>query len=394
MAYDNLLSLIAQPQVADIGGAYQQGLESSQNQQLRQTQISLANQQSRAAMLQNSSLDTLTALAMPYKDRLGFIATLKNKYKNMPNAITSLSDIENMSDAEQVEYLTKAAEAYSKAGFYERDLSGGNSDMSDAKLYATMMTADDPQAQIFGKYMHDYKRETVDESTQKARGKQQAEAEFAQEISYETDIGKYIAEEQKALDVIRAKGQITPQEKKDEAQRQISIQLWKMADNYEKLFEMGAIKSTERGSFSNAMLAIRTSKFGQTTGRIFGTMEQEKRDEINNAIPLILQEMRKASDTGTKAIDSEKELAFYLQAVSSPNQLYESSIAAIALMDMTYGDGRFANSVINNGMTTKEEVNKLRNEMNKLEVPENTTATNPTTGEKIIVKNGFWVPIK
>lgn len=123
------------------------------------------------------------------------------------------------------------------------------------------------------------------------------------------------------------------------AQNRVTGNLQQMKSLYQGLEKMGAIIDTSKNSAENVFRATASSKAGQAVGRIFGTEAQSIRNQINQIKPLLLQEIRQATQMGSKGLDSEKELEFYLQAATDPSKDIQTNLNAIKVLDKAYGLG-------------------------------------------------------
>ena len=138
---------------------------------------------------------------------------------------------------------------------------------------------------------------------------------------------------------VAGRGEITPKQKKKNAQGRVSQNLYEMADLYESLQEMGEIVDVDKPSFDNISASISASNLGQAVQRRMGTEAQSIRNTIGSIRPLLMNDIRQASEMGARGLDSEKELEFYLQAATDPQRDIQSNIAAIEILDKAYGLG-------------------------------------------------------
>jgi hypothetical protein len=129
------------------------------------------------------------------------------------------------------------------------------------------------------------------------------------------------------------------QGKTDEAKRRVSANLEALNEYYDELTKLGASIDVSKGGAANISSRIRASGAGQMLGGAFGTEEQSYRNKINQMRPLLLQEIRQATQMGARGLDSNKELEFYLQAATDPARDIQSNKAAIAVLEEAYGLG-------------------------------------------------------
>jgi len=168
-------------------------------------------------------------------------------------------------------------------------------------------------------------------------GKQQAIANNVAEI-----------ERQKLL----GSGQVSPQDKKKSAQAKVTNNLAEMASLYNKLDAVGAIVNIENSSVNNLIAAAESSTVGQFIGRALGTDAQSFRNQIRSIRPLLINDIRQATDMGAKGMDSEKELTFYLEAATDTNRDVQSNLAALSVLDTVFG--------LNQGFDKIAQSNKIK----------------------------------
>jgi len=160
----------------------------------------------------------------------------------------------------------------------------------------------------------------------------------------------------------------TDKEKKLAAQSRVSGNLETMAHLYNKLSEMGGIVDVEKSTIQNIPARIGSSRLGQLAGGAIGTQTQSIRNQINQIRPLLIQEIRQATEMGARGLDSEKELEFYLQAATDPARDIQSNLASINVLDKAYGLG-----VSIKGVDSKSQ-RELRNEFES--IPEDSPFSN------------------
>ena len=133
------------------------------------------------------------------------------------------------------------------------------------------------------------------------------------------------------------------------AQSGITDVLTEAALIYNKLEEAGGIANVDKGSLDNIIAKMRSSEYiGQPLGSLVGTQEQSWRQTIKNIRPVLINDIRQASEMGARGLDSEKELEFYLSAASDPSKDIQSNIAALIIVDEKYGKGNLAETLRSN----------------------------------------------
>lgn len=187
-----------------------------------------------------------------------------------------------------------------------------------------------------------FKRAQTEEVSANRFAVREADASTAQRIAYNGQLGTELAKIATVNSMMEAKGEVSPVQKQQSAQKRLSGNLATLADKYLKLDSMGGIVNIENPTFENVTAAAKSSRAGQKLGEILGTEEQSMRQSIRNMVPLLVQEIRQTTDMGARGMDSEKELQFYLQAATNEKVDLQSNLAAIAVLDQTYGTGSIA----------------------------------------------------
>lgn len=126
---------------------------------------------------------------------------------------------------------------------------------------------------------------------------------------------------------------------RDAGKQRLDTILSGLAQKYVELDRKGAIVSTDKGAMENIRARIGATDVGQALSGAAGAEEQSIRQAINNSRPLLLQSIMQATGMSARALDSNKELEFYLQAVSDPKRDLQSNLAAIDAIDRTFGLG-------------------------------------------------------
>lgn len=132
------------------------------------------------------------------------------------------------------------------------------------------------------------------------------------------------------------------QEKGDrraEGQTKLTENLEGLAHTYLRLNEMGAAVSPDRGIVGNVIARLRSTSVGQIAESGVGTEAQSLRERVNNMRPLLVQHIRQATEMSARGMDSNRELEFYLQAATDPAKDIYSNLAAIQVLDETFGLG-------------------------------------------------------
>lgn len=122
-----------------------------------------------------------------------------------------------------------------------------------------------------------------------------------------------------------------------EAKYRVTGQLKHMRNLYTILKKNNAIIDADKDIIDNLAAWARSSAGGQMLARRMGTKMQSVRNQISATRPLMINNIRQAAEMGAKGMDSERELAFYLQAATNPSLDVQSNFAAINVLDYAYG---------------------------------------------------------
>lgn len=128
--------------------------------------------------------------------------------------------------------------------------------------------------------------------------------------------------------------------KTDAARARVDKHLDTIQNYYTDLQKKGAAVSTALPARSNIANRLAASSTGQAIGGALGTEEQSIRNKIKSMRPLLIQEIRSATGMSAKAMDSNAELQFYLQAATDPTFDVEANLSAIAALRAAYGVGK------------------------------------------------------
>ncbi len=129
----------------------------------------------------------------------------------------------------------------------------------------------------------------------------------------------------------------------------VSTVIAQLRDAYSQLKEGGGITDPSAGAMSNVGAGIASSGFGQVAGRMFGTQNQSKRNEILMTRPVLLQHIMKATGMSAKQMDSNAELKLWLSTATDPTLDIAANMQALDNIEKTYGiGGRGAGSTLAN----------------------------------------------
>lgn len=126
-------------------------------------------------------------------------------------------------------------------------------------------------------------------------------------------------------------------EKKRLGQQEFSDELDNVQGLYDKLNELKALPSTQRGALSNLTSSMQASGLGQLAGKAIGSDEQRLRDEISSAKFRLLQAMKNATGMSAQQMNSNVELQTMLGSLGDPSKSYEANTGVIEQMRNRYG---------------------------------------------------------
>lgn len=133
----------------------------------------------------------------------------------------------------------------------------------------------------------------------------------------------------------------------EKGQATLSNTLSGLAETYLALADKGGIVVPGRTAGENLRARAESSGVGQAIGGAVGAENQSIRKRIKNLQPVLINAIRQATGMSAKALDSNAELKFYLQAATDPESgdLF-SNLVAIDTLDQTYGLGGVLDNVV------------------------------------------------
>ena len=117
----------------------------------------------------------------------------------------------------------------------------------------------------------------------------------------------------------------------------VSTEIVKLKDSYDKLYAGGGITDPSLKWGSNIAGKVSSSAVGQTLGSTFGTRNATERDKIAQTRPLLMGAIMKATGMSAKQIDSNAELKLWLSTATDPTKSYEANIEALQNIENLYG---------------------------------------------------------
>ena len=108
------------------------------------------------------------------------------------------------------------------------------------------------------------------------------------------------------------------------------------------LAKMGGITSTSKGPLANLVTSLQTGTIGQMGGRVFGTPEQAKRDELKSIRLQLLNAVKEATGMSAQQLNSNVELKTYLDSLGSEGMTKEANLAILDNLSRRYLKGEAA----------------------------------------------------
>ena len=117
----------------------------------------------------------------------------------------------------------------------------------------------------------------------------------------------------------------------------VSTEIVKLKDSYDKLYTGGGITDPSLKIGSNLAGKASSSDLGQSIGSTFGTKNATERDKIAQTRPLLMGAIMKATGMSAKQIDSNAELKLWLSTATDPKKSYEANMEALNNLENLYG---------------------------------------------------------
>jgi hypothetical protein len=105
------------------------------------------------------------------------------------------------------------------------------------------------------------------------------------------------------------------------------------------LADMGGMTSTSKGPLSNLITSLQTGTVGQIGGRLVGTKEQAKRDELKSVRLQLLNAVKEATGMSSTQLNSNVELKTYLDSLGSEGMTKEANEAILNNISNRYLKG-------------------------------------------------------
>jgi hypothetical protein len=105
------------------------------------------------------------------------------------------------------------------------------------------------------------------------------------------------------------------------------------------LAKSGGMTSTSNGPLSNLVTSLGTGTVGQVGGRVFGTANQAKRDELNSVRLQLFNAVKEATGMSASQLNSNVELKTWLNSLGGADMTKEANQAILNNITNTYLKG-------------------------------------------------------
>jgi len=105
------------------------------------------------------------------------------------------------------------------------------------------------------------------------------------------------------------------------------------------LAEKGGMTSTSNGPLSNLITSLGTGTIGQVGGRVFGTANQAKRDELNSVRLQLFNSVKEATGMSASQLNSNVELKTWLNSLGGADMTKEANEAILNNISNKYLKG-------------------------------------------------------
>jgi hypothetical protein len=126
--------------------------------------------------------------------------------------------------------------------------------------------------------------------------------------------------------------------KRKQGERNFSILTNELRNTYNRLQESGEIRDVNKPFLNNMYVYLATTGVGQEVQRMLGRSPQSDRDYTAGLRASLMNAIREATGLGSRSLDSNKELEFYLQAVTNPTATIQANMQALQSLEALYGN--------------------------------------------------------
>jgi hypothetical protein len=128
-------------------------------------------------------------------------------------------------------------------------------------------------------------------------------------------------------------------EKEDQGRDHLSTEIGNLREYFKVLNDSKAIPSSDRGGLSNAASWVQSSAAGQLGGRVFGTKEQDARNQIQSSRLRLLNAIKNATGMSAQQLNSNVELQTWLTSLTDTTRSYESNIKILDDIERSFAKG-------------------------------------------------------
>jgi len=248
-------------------------------------------------------------------------------------------------------------------------------------LILTQMQIDDRQRR--GEKTDDLQRDLADMKAESDKLQRQTQASIAKghDATQLAIAGMKSAQESGKID--------KKQEERIAGQQQVQELAAQLKSYHDDLLKGGGQTSIENSSLANIGASISGSGPGQVVGRILGTKNQDARNKIAMTRPLLMSSIMRATGMSAKQLDSNVELKLWLSTATDPDMGYDANMEALKNIQKFMDNAAPQNASQTTG--SSDAATPAMNMPMSGVAPRTATGKN---GEKLILKDGKWQPLK
>jgi len=133
-----------------------------------------------------------------------------------------------------------------------------------------------------------------------------------------------------------------------------------MADAYAQLDRLdAAVGGGKPGSVKNIFARLRSTPLARFAESMLGTDAEVYRTKVETPRPALINAIRDATDMGSKQLDSDKELQFYLKSLSDITNPLATNLKALMLIESRYGVGGRVEGVLRDNPALLQKIKRF-----------------------------------
>ena len=150
------------------------------------------------------------------------------------------------------------------------------------------------------------------------------------------------------------------EEKEGQGRDHLQSEIDNLRVHFETLKDAGAIPSSSNEGLGNVMPYVRSSGVGQAAGRVFGTKEQDARNQIQSSKLRLLNAIKNATGMSAQQLNSNTELKTWLDSVTNLNNTYESNVGILESIESAFVKGKKNTKQIDGAPKLRRETDKIK----------------------------------